>query len=93
MAAPQIIHFTVVLRNFRYIEETLRHGLLVLSDYSNADWVEDPTDQRSTIGYCFYLGDFLISWCSKKQSVVSRSSTKSEYQALANAITKLLWLC
>ncbi|KAA0048606.1 putative mitochondrial protein [Cucumis melo var. makuwa] len=52
----------------------------------------DPTDRRSTKGYCFYLGDSLISWRSKKQSVVSRSSTESEYRALADATAKLLWL-
>ncbi|KAL4013520.1 hypothetical protein IC575_025692 [Cucumis melo] len=54
--------------------------------------VGDPTDQRSTTGYCFYLGDSLISWHSKKQSVVSCSGTESEYRALADATAKLLWL-
>ncbi|KAL0543679.1 hypothetical protein IC582_018781 [Cucumis melo] len=52
----------------------------------------DPTDQRSTTGYCLYLGDALISWRSKKQSVVSRSSTESEYRALTDATSELLWL-
>ncbi|TYK26799.1 putative mitochondrial protein [Cucumis melo var. makuwa] len=64
---------------------------LILSGYSYANWVGDPTNQRSTTGYCFYLGDSLISWRSKKQSVVSRSSTESEYCALADATTELLW--
>ncbi|KAA0059154.1 putative mitochondrial protein [Cucumis melo var. makuwa] len=58
---------------------------IVLSSYSDADWVGDPTDRRSTISYYFYLGDSLISWHTKKQSVVSRSSTKSKYRALADA--------
>ncbi|KAA0053496.1 putative mitochondrial protein [Cucumis melo var. makuwa] len=43
-------------------------------------------------GYCFYLGDSLISWRSKKQIVVSRSITESEYRALADTTAKLLWL-
>ncbi|KAL4029945.1 hypothetical protein IC575_008173 [Cucumis melo] len=99
MAAPRTIHFTAVLRILRYVKGTLGHGLqfssqssLVLSGYSDADWAGDPTDRRSTTGYCFYLGDSLISWRSKKQSVVSRSSTESEYRALADATAELLWL-
>ncbi|KAL0552039.1 hypothetical protein IC582_011132 [Cucumis melo] len=99
MIALQTIHFTVVLHILRYVKGTLGHGLqfssqssLVLYGYSDADWAEDPTDRRSTTGYCFYLGDSLISWHSKKQSVVSRSSTESKYRALANATAELLWL-
>ncbi|KAL0555857.1 hypothetical protein IC582_004358 [Cucumis melo] len=99
MAAPCTIHFTVVLRIILYIRGTLGHGLqfssqfsMVLSGFSDADWAGDPTDRRSTTGYCFYQGDALIFWRSKKQSVVSRSSTESEYRALVDAISKLLWL-
>ena len=89
MAAPRTIHFTVDLRILCYVKKTLGHGLQfssqsspVLSGYSDADWAGDPTDRRSTTGYCFYLNDSLISWRSKKQSVVSRSSTELEYRAL-----------
>ncbi|XP_031738814.1 uncharacterized protein LOC116402772 [Cucumis sativus] len=52
----------------------------------------DPTDRRYTTSYCFYLGDALISWRCKKQYVVPRSSTESEYRALADATLELLWL-
>ena len=38
----------------------------LLQAYSDADWAGDPTDRRSTTGYCFFLGDYLISWRSKK---------------------------
>ncbi|KAL0559630.1 hypothetical protein IC582_004245 [Cucumis melo] len=99
MAAPRTIHFTVVLYILHYIKGNLGHGLqfssrsfLVLFGFSDADWTGDPIDRRSTTGYYFYLGDALISWYSKKQSVVSRFSTKSKYHALANATSKLLWL-
>ena len=99
MATPRTIHFTAVLRILHYIKGILGHGLqfssqsfLILSGFFDADWDDDPTDRQSTIGYCFYLGDALISWRSNKQSVVSHSSIESEYRALADATSKLLWL-
>ncbi|XP_038902303.1 secreted RxLR effector protein 161-like [Benincasa hispida] len=81
MVALQTIHFTNVLRILRYVK-----------GYSDADWAGDPTNRRSTSGYCFYLDDSLISWCIKKQSVVSCSSMESEYRALVDAMLELLWL-
>ncbi|KAF2283298.1 hypothetical protein GH714_001019 [Hevea brasiliensis] len=99
MSAPRSTHFSAVLRILRYIKGTLFYGLhfsatssLVLSGYSNVDWAGDLIDCRSTTGYYFFLGNSLISWRSKKQTVVARSSTESEYRALADATSELLWL-
>ena len=92
-------HYAAVLRILRYVKGTLFHGLhfyshssLKLHSYFDADWAGDPTDRRSTTGYCFLLGTSFISWCSKKQIVVSRSSTEVEYRALVDTTTELLWL-
>lgn len=59
---------------------------------SNADWVCDPTDCHSMTGYCFIFGDSLISCRSKKQALVSCSSTLAEYRALADMTQGLLCL-
>jgi hypothetical protein len=78
MTAPRSTHFSAVLRILWYLKGTLFHGLyfssqspLQLHAYTDADWVGDPTDRRSTTGYCFLLGTSLISWRSKKQIVVA----------------------
>jgi hypothetical protein len=99
MFAPRFTHYAAVLRILRYIKGTLFHGLhfsaqssLELHAYADADWAGDPPDRRSTTGYYFLLGSSLISWRSKKQSVVARSSTEVEYRALADATSELLWL-
>ena len=69
LSAPRSTHYAVVLHILRYLKGTLFYGLfysaqspLILHAFSDADWVGDPTDHRSTTGYCFLLGSSLISW-------------------------------
>ena len=69
LPAPRSTHYAAVLRILQYLKGTFFHGLfysaqfpLILRTFFDADWVEDPTDRRSTTGYCFLLGSSLISW-------------------------------
>ncbi|XP_075491081.1 uncharacterized protein LOC142529427 [Primulina tabacum] len=63
-----------------------------LVGFSDADWAGDLDDRKSTSGGCFYLGNNLISWHSRKQNCVSLSTAESEYVAAGNACTQLLWI-
>ena len=99
MATPRSPHYVVVLRILRYLKGAIfdglhfySHSILALQAYSDAYWASDPTDCQSTIGYCFLLGDSLISWRSKKQTVVTCSNTEAEYRALAATTDELIWL-
>ncbi|CAL8138959.1 unnamed protein product [Prunus armeniaca] len=99
MNSPTEVPFQLVKRILRYIQGTLHYGLtysssvpVSLSAYSDADWAEEITTRRSTIGFVVFLGSNPISWQSKKQGSVSRSSTEAEYRALANASAEVAWI-
>lgn len=61
-------------------------------DICDVDWASDHVDRRSTSGFCVYFGSNLVFWISKKQPVVSRSSTEAEYRALTLVVAELCWI-
>ena len=63
-----------------------------LCGYSDADWAGDVDTRRSTSGYVFQIGSSTISWSSKKQATVAKSSTEAEYVALSSATQEAVWL-
>ncbi|XP_019242504.1 PREDICTED: uncharacterized protein LOC109222629 [Nicotiana attenuata] len=69
-----------------------KHDHLQIEAFTDADWAGSLDDRRSTSGYCTLVGGNLITWRSKKQSVVARSSAEAEYRAIAQDVCELLWL-
>lgn len=59
--------------------------------YTDAHWVGSMEYRRSTTGYCIFIGGNLVTWRSKKQAVVARSSVETEYRAMALGVCELLW--
>ncbi|KAF3658536.1 hypothetical protein T459_11353 [Capsicum annuum] len=83
----------------QYLHQTSSFGLRIakghdhrLLAYSDSDWDGDPLDRTSTTGYVVYLCSSPISWSSKKQRSVSRSSTEAEYRAVAATVSETNWL-
>ncbi|XP_038990562.1 secreted RxLR effector protein 161-like [Hibiscus syriacus] len=95
MHARKEKHLEAVYRMLRYLKGTTSKGLQFKKNtscdielYTYADWAGSVSDRRSTSGYCSYMWGNLMTWRSKKQSVMARSSTKAEYRALSHGICK-----
>ncbi|KAJ0909110.1 putative RNA-directed DNA polymerase [Helianthus annuus] len=99
MHKPTEVHLSLALRLLRYLKQSPGKGLsfkkglnLDLLGYADADWAKCLSTRKSVTGYCVYLGDCLVSWKSKKQSTVSRSSAEAEYRAMCSATCEIMWL-
>lgn len=99
MHNPREPHLHALKRIIRYIKGTLTHGIQMvrgqidsLTADTDADWAGCPDTRKSTSGYCVYLGPNLVSWSSKRQPTISRSSSEAEYKGVANAVAELTWI-
>ncbi|GJU63311.1 ribonuclease H-like domain-containing protein [Tanacetum coccineum] len=99
MHDPREPHFATLKGVLRYIRGTFDFGLQVYTSstgslvaYSDADRAGCLTIRRSTSGYYVFLGDNLLSWSSKKQHTLFRSSVEAEYRVVSNAIAETTWL-
>ncbi|MCH85254.1 putative gag-pol polyprotein [Trifolium medium] len=98
-AEPKMSHLTQVKRILKYINGICDYGILYsycedpsLKGYCDADWAGSADDRKSTSGGCFFLGNNLISWFSKKQNCVSLSTAEAEYIAAGSSCSQLVWM-
>ncbi|KAL4037013.1 hypothetical protein IC575_000596 [Cucumis melo] len=99
MQAPYEKHMEVVNRILRYLKNTPGKGLVfrktnrkTVEAYTDSDWTGSIVDRKSTSNYCTFVWDNLVTWRSKKQSVVARSSAKAKYRAMSLGICEEIWL-
>ena len=83
----------------KYIRGSPKKGLLYGHNnhtkvvcYLDSNWTGSSYDRRSTSGYCISISDNLISYLSKKQHVLARSSAEVEYRAMTSDICEFSWL-
>jgi len=96
---PKKSHWDATVRVMKYIKREPALGILLSSQVSNSltvfcdsDWASCPNTRKSVSGFLVKHGSSLISWKSKKQSVVSRISAEAEYRSMANAVSEVVWL-
>ena len=101
MSQPSEAHYNAAKRVLKYLKGTSDYSLkfskadepLVLLGFSDSDW-GNSEDRKSITGYCFKLQNSgpLISWKSKKQSIVALSSCEAEYIALTHTVQEAKFL-
>ncbi|KAK1678811.1 hypothetical protein QYE76_039659 [Lolium multiflorum] len=99
MHDPRSGHLDAVNQILRYLKGSpgkglwfKRNGHLNVDGYFDADWASCLDDRRSTSGYCVFVGGNLVSWRSKKQPVVSKSTAEAEYRAMSQGLSEMLWV-
>ncbi|XP_058080749.1 uncharacterized mitochondrial protein AtMg00810-like [Magnolia sinica] len=99
MYAPTEDHSRALKHILRYVKGTPHHGLQLHKQstrdfltYSDANWAGCPDTRRSTTGYAIFFGANLVSWSSKKQSIISHSSAEAEYHSLAVVTADIAWI-
>ncbi|XP_071695376.1 uncharacterized protein [Rutidosis leptorrhynchoides] len=99
MHAPLNSHMKAALRVLRYLKGSPGKGItikkfsdLTFSGFVDSDYAKSNILRKSVTGFCIYFGGNLVSWKSKKQSTVSRSSTEAEYRALASISCEIIWI-
>ncbi|RVW80493.1 Retrovirus-related Pol polyprotein from transposon TNT 1-94 [Vitis vinifera] len=89
----------IFLSQSKYITGTLELGPWYpfnthfdVACYIDVDWAGNVDDRKTTSGGCFYIGNCLVAWMSKKQNSVSLSTTKAKYIVAGSCCSQLLWI-
>ncbi|XP_059664264.1 uncharacterized mitochondrial protein AtMg00810-like [Cornus florida] len=97
MHSPRTPHLDAAIRILRYLKGCpshsilfANHGHLSVEAWTDADYAGSVSNRRSTSDYCTTIGGNLVTWRSKKQDVVSRSSVEAEYRAMALGLADIL---
>jgi hypothetical protein len=97
MAAPKEHHWNCIKRVLRYLKGTIDSKITYgpkrqeILGYSDANYAADIDDRKSTGAYIFTSNNGAVSWVSKKQQTVAKSTTEAEYMALSQAASEALW--
>ncbi|XP_048232350.1 uncharacterized mitochondrial protein AtMg00810-like [Ricinus communis] len=98
MHAPRTSHLEAIDRILSYLKGTPGQGIWMKKNnstnavgFSDADWARS-CDRKSTTGFCIFIGGNLVTWKSKKQSVVTRSSAEAEYHMMTSTASELIWV-
>ena len=98
MQEPRVMHWGCITSSYVYQAYSgkgliyQRHDHLRIEAYSDAGYTKDKGDQKSTTGYCTYVGGNLVTWRSRKQTIISCLSAEAEYQAMAVVVCEMVWL-
>ncbi|KAI5344794.1 hypothetical protein L3X38_012671 [Prunus dulcis] len=93
------MHLNAAKRILRYVKGTIEYGVFYKSqedsafvDFTNSDYAGDIDDRKSTSGHVFMLNSGAITWSSKKQQIVTLSTTEAEFVAAASCACQAVWL-
>ncbi|GKV28744.1 hypothetical protein SLEP1_g37756 [Rubroshorea leprosula] len=99
MDCPKEVHLLAAKRILRYLQGTTEYGLFYkngekseLFGFTDSDFARDLDDRKSTSGYVFIMGTAAISWTSRKQSIVTLSTTEAEFVAATTCACQAIWL-
>ncbi|RWS02083.1 gag-pol polyprotein-like protein [Dinothrombium tinctorium] len=97
---PHILHWEAAKRVLKFLKGTMRAGITfcgstqnkdVLIGYSDADFAGCEDTRRSRTGIMLMLNGGPIHWISRKQGLVTKSTTEAEYVAASEASSEIIW--